>query len=89
MIRIVGNFEITVNPHLKIDHFPLARTDEIFATLAGDEKFTLIDFSEAFLQIPIDKESQNILVISTHIGLFKCLRMLRGLVRFNEKLLCN
>lgn len=77
-IRIVGIFKITVNPFLIIDHFPLSRTDHIFSILAGGEKYTIIDFAEAFLQIPLELESQKVLVIVTHMGLFKCLRMLYG-----------
>ena len=37
--------------------------------LNGGEKFTILDLSEAYLQIPLEEESRNLVVINTHKGL--------------------
>ncbi|XP_045471809.1 uncharacterized protein LOC123678704 [Harmonia axyridis] len=50
-IRICGDFEVTVNPHLEVDKYPLPRTDDLFASLAGGEEYTKLDLSNAFNQV--------------------------------------
>ena len=47
-------------------HFP-----DIFAKLAGNKYFTVIDFSDAYFQLAVDEDSQELLIINTHRGLFK------------------
>ena len=70
-IRICGDFSVTVNPQLKINQYPIPRPEELFAALNGGEQFTKLDFSEAYLQLELDEESQQFMVINTHKGLFK------------------
>lgn len=41
--------------------------------------FSKIDFRDAYLQIELDDESQELAVINTHLGLFKYVRMAFGL----------
>ncbi|XP_015510621.2 uncharacterized protein K02A2.6-like [Neodiprion lecontei] len=77
--RIVGNYKVTVNPFIIIDHFPMPRIEEIFSILAGGIAYSVIDFSEAFLQMPVDEKSQEIMTIVTHIGLYKRLRLWYGI----------
>ncbi len=52
---------------------------DLFRTLAGGKKFTRIDLSDAYHQLCLDKESQEILVINTHKGLYKYLRLPFGI----------
>ncbi|XP_052771110.1 uncharacterized protein K02A2.6-like [Mya arenaria] len=78
-IRICGDFKVTVNPVLDIDHYPLPRIEEIFASLGKGKKFTKIDLKNAYLQIEVDDDSKEMLTISTHKGLFRYNRLVFGI----------
>ena len=78
-VRICGVYRVTVNPQLKINQYPLPHPNELFAALNGGEKFTKIDMSEAYLQLELDEESQNLVVINTHKGLFCSTRLPFGI----------
>ena len=45
-------------------------TEDIFAHLAGGRVFTKLDLSQAYLQLPVDEDSKDLLVINTQKGLF-------------------
>ena len=62
-----------------VEHHPLPTFEEIAAKLNGGEKFSVIDLKDAYLQLEVDKSSQQYLVIATHIGYFKYLRMPFGI----------
>ena len=34
-VRICGDYKVTINPQLEIDHYPLPTPENLFATLAG------------------------------------------------------
>ncbi|UYV62324.1 K02A2.6-like [Cordylochernes scorpioides] len=57
-IRICGDFKITANLVLKADQYPLHKAEDIFAALAGGEKFSKIDLRDAYNQLELDDESQ-------------------------------
>ena len=46
-IRICGDYKITVNSVAPCDNYPIPNTNEQLATLAGGEKFSKIDLSQA------------------------------------------
>ena len=53
--------------------------EELFSELAGGERFTKLDISQAYHQVAIDKESQELTTINTHCGLYKYLRLPYGI----------
>jgi len=59
---------ILVNPQLNIN---LPRPEELFAALNRGQQFTKLDFSEVYLQLELDEETQQFIVINTHKVLFK------------------
>ncbi|KII67355.1 Transposon Ty3-I Gag-Pol polyprotein [Thelohanellus kitauei] len=64
-IRICGDFKTTVNKYISKAHYPLPRFDELFEKFRGG--------------MPLDEKTQNILIISTHLGFFKYKRMPFGI----------
>ena len=78
-IRLCGDYKVSVNPHLEVNKYPLPHPEEIFTTLNGGEKFTKLDLSEAYLQIPLEEESRNLVVINTHKGLYRFTQLPYGL----------
>ena len=46
-------------PTFRSKQVPLPHPEEIFTALNGGEKFTKLDLSEAYLQIPLEKQSRK------------------------------
>ena len=78
-IRICGDFKVTVNPVLNVDHYPLPKLDDVFATLFGGQLFTKIDLWQAYLHMEVDDASKEYLTIITHKGLFRYNRLIFGI----------
>ena len=70
-VRICGDFKVTINPVLQVDHFPLPKPEDLFATLAGGIKFTKLDLSHAHLQVLLDPQSRQYVTVNTHQGLYR------------------
>ena len=77
-VRICGDYKQTVNPQLKVDQHPLPTIDELFASLAGGQKFTKIDLVQAYLQMEVAEEDREMLTLSTHRGLYRPNRLMYG-----------
>ncbi|KAF2902216.1 hypothetical protein ILUMI_03971, partial [Ignelater luminosus] len=73
-VRLCGNY-IKLNKQLEDVFCPRPRIDDIYASLAGNTKFSKIDLSDAYLQFELSDESKSLVTISTHKGLFKVNRM--------------
>ena len=56
-VRICGDYKTTVNPQLQTEEYSLPRIDDIFAKLAGGQKFTKIDLRQAYHQMEVEEES--------------------------------
>lgn len=78
-VRICADYKVTVNPILKVDRYPLPTIDELLARFDKGQKFSKIDLSQAYLQVPLDEVSKGLTVINTHKGLFKFNRLVFGL----------
>ena len=73
--RICGDYKVTLNPALEIDQHPLPRPEESFATLAGGQKFTTLDLSQAYQQVLLEESSRELVTINTHKGLYRYTRL--------------
>ncbi|PIK56642.1 hypothetical protein BSL78_06428 [Apostichopus japonicus] len=74
-IQICGDYKLTVNAAAKVDKYLLPKVDDLFATLAGGEKFTKLDLSQAYQQVLLDDKSQAFVVNNTNKGLFRYNRL--------------
>ena len=77
-IRICGDFKQTVNKVAPVDTYPIPSTIDQLAMLAGGEKFTKLDLSQAYQQLELDDPSRELLTINTHQGLYQPSRLQFG-----------
>ena len=54
---------------MELDTYPLPKVEEIFAKLAGGRRFSKLDLSQAYSQLPLDESWQEISTINTTKGL--------------------
>ena len=78
-VRICGDYNITLNKVCKLDCYPIPRIDDLYANLAGGKTFTTLDLSNAYLQMPLARESKPLTTINTHLGLFQYNRLCFGI----------
>lgn len=78
-VRICVDFRATVNQAIVTDQYPLPVPEDIFASLAGGKVFTVLDLSGAYQQLKVREESQELLTISTHVGLLRYTRLPFGI----------
>ena len=78
-VRVCGDFKVTINQCVEAKSYPLLTTKDIFAHLAGGRAFSKFDLSQAYLQLPVDEDCQDLLVINSPKGLFRYNRLPYGL----------
>ena len=77
-VRLCGDFKTTLNPALCAEQYPLPKIEDIFASLAGGQKFSKIDLRQAFLSMPVAEEHRKYVTISTEKGLYQMNRLPYG-----------
>ena len=77
-LRICGDYKVAATRATLTESYPLPIVDELMIDLAGGKYFTKLDLSQAYLQLPLDHESSELLTINTHKGLFEYNRLLFG-----------
>ena len=78
-IRICGDFSVTVNPVSKLERYPIPKPEDLFAKLANGKRFSTLDLSHAYQQVPLEVESRKYVVVNTHRGLFQYTRLPFGI----------
>ena len=78
-VRICGDYKVTINPWLDVDKYPLPKTQDLFAKLAGGKYFTKIDLTQAYQQVELEDESKQYLTINTPKGLYQMNRLPYGI----------
>ena len=69
-VRLCGDYKCTVNQTGKIDKYPLPNSEDLYVKLTGGCRFTKINLSQAYQQLPLDDESKLLRAINTTKGLF-------------------
>ncbi|XP_062713307.1 uncharacterized protein K02A2.6-like [Aedes albopictus] len=77
-VRICADYSTGLNAALEPNHYPLPVPDDIFSKLNGCRYFSIIDLSDAYLQVEVDDDSKQLLTINTHRGLFRFNRLAPG-----------
>ena len=77
-VRICGDFRIAIKG-IVTDKYPIPRSDELFASIAGGKFFTKLDMAAAYNQLELDEESKDITTINTPKGLFHFNRLCFGI----------
>ena len=70
-VHICGDYKLIVNQAAKVDSFLLPKIDNLFASLAGGQKFLKLDLAHAHEQLELDEASKQLVVINTQKGLFQ------------------
>ncbi|CAD5231829.1 unnamed protein product [Bursaphelenchus xylophilus] len=78
-IRLCADYSTGLNDALADIEHPLPNMEEILSKFTGNTVFTQLDLSDAYLQLPLDEESQRLTTINTHRGLFQYTRLVFGL----------
>ena len=66
--RICGSYNLTLNPAMASQQYPLPSIEECFNKVAEGKKFTKLDVCQAYNNIPIRKEDRILTTINTHLG---------------------
>ncbi|XP_054275129.1 uncharacterized protein K02A2.6-like [Macrosteles quadrilineatus] len=78
-VRLCADFKVTLNPVLQTEHYPLPQPEDIFASLSGCTYFSVVDLTNAYQQLAVAEDSQPLLTLTTHKGLFRLRRLPFGL----------
>ena len=74
-VRICGDYKVTINPVLQVDQYPVPKAEDLFATLAGGQKFSKLDLSHAYQQVLLEEGSRKFVTVNTHKGLYQFNRL--------------
>ena len=72
---VCGDYKVTINPVLQVDQYPVPKADDLLATLAGGQKFSMLDLSQAYQQVLLEEDSHKYVTINVHEGLYRFNRL--------------
>ncbi|KAL0151831.1 hypothetical protein M9458_052832 [Cirrhinus mrigala] len=74
-IWICGDYKLTVNRASSVEQYPIPKVEDLFAQLAGGQKFSKLDMSHAYQQIMLDESAKKYVTVNTHKGLYTYCRL--------------
>lgn len=78
-VRICGDYQVTINPALEVNQYPMPTSEDIFTTLAGGQTFTKLDLMSAYQQVLLESESCWCVKVNTHKDIYQYKRLPFGL----------
>ncbi len=84
-----GSLRLCIDPRdlnkaILREHYPMKSVEEVAAQLANAKVFSVLDAGQAFYQIPISENSNDLLTFNTPFGRYKFLRMPFGIKSASE-----
>nr|XP_037275197.1 uncharacterized protein K02A2.6-like [Rhipicephalus microplus] len=74
-VWVCGDFKTTINAVTVVESYPIPKIEEHFARLRGGKKFSMLDLQDAYQQVPLDEECQELVTINTPKGLYQFTRL--------------
>ena len=74
-IRLCGDYHVIINQASRVDTYPLPKVEELFTAMSNGKVYTKLDMSQAYLQLPLDDNSKELVTINIHKGLFQYNRL--------------
>ena len=59
-IRICGDFKLTINQASRLDCYWIPKVGDLLTTLAGGQKFTKLDLSQAYQQVHLQNKPSSV-----------------------------
>ena len=78
-LRLCGDYKVSINEHMVDQPYMLPTAEDLFATLAGGKKFSILDLSQAYAQVRVEERSQKYIVVNTIKGLYQVTRLPYGI----------
>jgi len=78
-IRLCGDYSRTINKIIDPGAYRMPKLEEILTKTTGAKFYTVLDLHDAYLQVNLDRESQYLTCISTHMGYFTFTKLQFGI----------
>ena len=78
-VRLCSDYKVTIKPVLQVDQYPVPKVDDLFTTLAEGQRFSKLDLSQAYQLVLMEEESHKYVMINTHKGLYRYIRLPFGI----------
>ena len=64
-----------VNPALNVNRYPLPKPADLLSSFVGGQRFSKLDLTAAYQQVPLDEMSAKLTTINTHQVLYEYTRL--------------
>ncbi|XP_022809151.1 uncharacterized protein K02A2.6-like, partial [Stylophora pistillata] len=78
-ICLCRDYRLTINCGIHTVQCPFPRREDLYAKLSGGQKFTKLDLSSAFLQVPLEDDSRYYTTTNTQRGPYQYTRLPFGI----------
>ena len=72
-VRLCGDYKVTVNLVLDVDQYLLPCPEDLMSSITGGLKFSKLDLTSAYQQMPLDEASREYITIMGCIATLACL----------------